>query len=161
VQGAQKIMPALAGGRWSLVTAPDPGVFDRDELAESVATQLLERWGVVCWEIAQRERLGVAWREVLWALRRLEARGLVRGGRFIAGPVGEQFALESVLVSLQRAAKDETVGHELRLSAADPLNLTGILLPGPRIPAVRGRDLLLLDGVPSAGRVASAGSAAS
>jgi len=161
VQGAQKIMPALAGGRWSLVVAPEPGVFDRDELAESVATQLLERWGVVCWEIVQRERLGVAWREVLWALRRLEARGLVRGGRFIAGPVGEQFALEGVLASLQRAAKDEGIGHELRLSAADPLNLTGILVPGPRIPAVRGRDLFLLDGVPSEAHVASVGSAAS
>ena len=154
-------MPALAGGRWSLVVAPEPGTFDRDELAESVATQLLERWGVVCWEIVQRERLGVAWREVLWALRRLEARGLVRGGRFIAGPVGEQFALEGVLVSLQRAAKDEVIGHELRLSAADPLNLTGILVPGPRIPAVRGRDLFLFDGVPSEARVASVGSAAS
>jgi ATP-dependent helicase Lhr and Lhr-like helicase len=154
-------MPALAGGRWSLVVAPEPGTFDRDELAESVATQLLERWGVVCWEIAQRERLGVAWREVLWALRRLEARGLVRGGRFIAGPVGEQFALENVVVALQRSARDDAVGHEVRISAADPLNLTGILLPGPRIPAVRGKNILLLDGVPRADRLAVGGAAAS
>jgi ATP-dependent Lhr-like helicase len=151
-------MPALAGGRWSLVAEPDAGTFERDELAESVATQLLERWGVVCWEIAQRERLGISWREVLWALRRLEARGLVRGGRFIAGPVGEQFALENVGVALQRAARADVVGHELRLSAADPLNLTGILLPGPRVPAVRGRELLFVDGVPRADQVGSAAS---
>jgi ATP-dependent Lhr-like helicase len=156
--GAHKIMPALAGGRWSLVAEPDAGTFERDELAESVATQLLERWGVVCWEIAQRERLGISWREVLWALRRLEARGLVRGGRFIAGPVGEQFALENVGVALQRAARADVVGHELRLSAADPLNLTGILLPGPRVPAVRGRELLFVDGVPRADQVGSAAS---
>jgi ATP-dependent Lhr-like helicase len=160
-QGAQKIMPALAGGRWSLVVAPDAGTFDRDELAESVATQLLERWGVVCWEIVQRERLGIAWREVLWALRRLEARGLVRGGRFIAGPVGEQFALENVVVALQRTARDEAIGREVRLSAADPLNLTGILLPGPRVPAVRGRELVFVDGVPRANDREALGVAAS
>jgi ATP-dependent Lhr-like helicase len=160
-QGVPKVAPALAGGRWSLLAETDPGVFDRDELAESLATQLLERWGVVCWEIAQRERLGVPWREVLWALRRLEARGLVRGGRFIAGPVGEQFALEHVLVDLRRAADAEPMGFETRISAADPLNLTGILIPGPRVPAVRGHEIVLVDGVAPSAEGHPAGSAAS
>ena len=146
--GQKAIAPALAGGRWSRLAEPEILSFDRDELAESVAVQLLERWGVICWEIAQRERLGIAWREVLWALRRLEARGQVRGGRFIAGPVGEQFALPEVVRELQLAADAEMDGREIRISAADPLNLTGILIPGPRVPAVRGRELMFVDGVP-------------
>lgn len=153
--GARAIAPALAGGRWSLVLEPDFAAFDRDELAESLAIQLLERWGVLCWEIAQRERLGIAWREVLWALRRLEARGLVRGGRFLAGPVGEQFALVDVVAALQHVADADPDGREVRISAADPLNLTGILLPGPRVPAVRGRQLIFVDGVPARGASAT------
>jgi ATP-dependent Lhr-like helicase len=159
--GMQRLTPTLAGGRWSLVVEPEPGAFDRDELAESIASQLLERWGVLCWEIAQRERLGLPWREVLWALRRLEARGLVLGGRFIAGPVGEQFALASVRDWLQRVADRAPDGTEIRISAADPLNLTGILIPGPRIPAVRGRQILFVDGVPRSAPDVAVGSAAS
>jgi ATP-dependent Lhr-like helicase len=159
--GMQRLAPTLAGGRWSLVNEPQSDAFERDELAESIASQMLERWGVLCWEIAQRERLGLPWREVLWALRRLEARGLVLGGRFIAGPVGEQFALPSVRDWLSRVADREPDGTEVRVSAADPINLTGILLPGPRIPAVRGRHIVFIDGVPQRAPVVAPASAAS
>jgi ATP-dependent Lhr-like helicase len=78
-------------GRWTLLPAAAP-VADADELAEAVAWQLLLRWGVVCRDVYLKERLAVPWREVLWALRRLEARGLIRGGHFITGITGEQFA---------------------------------------------------------------------
>src|SRR5690606_38828177 len=78
-------------GRWALL--PQATVIgDREELAEALAEQLLARYGVVFRDLLQRESLGLPWRDVLWAFRRLEARGLIRGGRFVAGFVGEQFA---------------------------------------------------------------------
>lgn len=87
-------------GRWTLLPVPEP-VADAQELAEAVAIQLLLRWGVVFRDVYLKERLAVPWREVLWALRRLEARGLVRGGHFVTGITGEQFADEPA-VSLMR-----------------------------------------------------------
>jgi ATP-dependent Lhr-like helicase len=103
---------------------------------------------------------GIGWREVLWALRRLEARGVVRGGRFVGGFTGEQFALPEAYEQLREVAKTAPEGHSVRLSAADPLNLTGVILPGPRIPGVRTRTIVVTDGVvasqaeggPAAGR---------
>ena len=80
-------------GRWTPLPAAQP-VADADELAEAVAWQLLLRWGVVFRDVYLKERLAVPWREVLWALRRLEARGLIRGGHFVTGITGEQFADE-------------------------------------------------------------------
>jgi ATP-dependent Lhr-like helicase len=88
-------------GRWTLLPAARP-VEDVEELAETVAWQLLLRWGVVFRDVYLRERLAVPWREVLWALRRLEARGLVRGGRFVTGVSGEQFAEETTAPMLRR-----------------------------------------------------------
>jgi ATP-dependent Lhr-like helicase len=92
-------------GRWTLLPAAQP-IDDRDELAETVAWQLLGRWGVVFRDVYLKERLAVPWREILWALRRLEARGLARGGHFVSGISGEQFAEETTLPLLraQRAA---------------------------------------------------------
>jgi ATP-dependent helicase Lhr and Lhr-like helicase len=92
-------------GRWTLLPAAPP-IDDVDELAESVAWQLLLRWGVVFRDVYLKERLAVPWREILWALRRLEARGLIRGGRFVTGVTGEQFADETTapLLRLRRAA---------------------------------------------------------
>jgi ATP-dependent helicase Lhr and Lhr-like helicase len=87
-------------GRWTLLPAAR-AVDDVDELAETVAWQLLLRWGVVFRDVYLQERLAVPWRELLWALRRLEARGLIRGGRFITGVTGEQFASEEALPSLR------------------------------------------------------------
>ncbi|HEV3378932.1 MAG TPA: DEAD/DEAH box helicase [Thermoleophilaceae bacterium] len=88
-------------GRWTLLPSPHP-VEDVEELAEAVAWQLLLRWGVVFRDVYLKERLAVPWREVLWALRRLEARGLIRGGRFVTGVTGEQFAEETTAALLRR-----------------------------------------------------------
>ena len=132
-------------GRWALL----PGTASNepaDELAEQVAGQLLARWGVVFYDLLARETLAVSWREVLWALRRLEARGVARGGRFVHGFAGEQFALPEAVEELRRLRRQERRGELVRLSAADPLNLTGIVLPGPRVPAVRTRQVVYRDG---------------
>ena len=136
-------------GRWSLLAAPDDR-FDPDELAEAVAEQLLARWGVVFRDLRAMETLAVPWREVLWALRRLEARGVVRGGRFVSGFTGEQFALPAAVDELRRVRRSERNGECVEISATDPLNLTGIVTPGPRIPAVATRTVRYLDGLPSA-----------
>ena len=101
-------------GRWTLLPAAD-AVGDSDELAETVAWQLLLRWGVVCREVYLRERLAVPWRDVLWALRRLEARGLIRGGHFVAGVTGEQFADEDAMRLLDRVRRS---GSQERTSQA-------------------------------------------
>ena len=148
--GRRRLEPALAGGRWSLIESPRPDGFDPDELADAVAAQLLERWGVVFRDLVAREPLAIAWRDVLWALRRLEARGTARGGRFVTGFSGEQFALPEALDALRRVAGRAPEGVAVRLSAADPLNLTGSILGPERLPALIGRELTLVDGAPVA-----------
>ncbi len=138
-----------SGGRWSLL--PDalaPG--DPDELAEAVAEQLAARWGVVFRSLVVRENLAVPWRDVLWALRRMEARGTIRGGRFVAGFSGEQFALPEAVEGLRAARKLARSGEHVTLSAADPLNLVGIVLPGPRIPALPANSVTYVDGATKA-----------
>jgi ATP-dependent Lhr-like helicase len=92
-------------GRWTLLPAAEP-IDDTDELAETAAWQLLLRWGVVFRDVYLKERLAVPWREILWALRRLEARGLIRGGRFVTGVSGEQFAGETAMPLLRRRRAD-------------------------------------------------------
>jgi ATP-dependent Lhr-like helicase len=87
-------------GRWTLLPPAEP-IADIEELAETVAWQLLLRWGVVFREVYLKERLAVPWREILWALRRLEARGLIQGGHFIGGVTGEQFADEKAVPMLR------------------------------------------------------------
>ncbi|MGO9965354.1 MAG: DEAD/DEAH box helicase [Acidimicrobiales bacterium] len=143
-----RVRPAVSGGRWSLL---GDGVLgddlDPDELAEAVAGQLLSRWGVVFRDLFVRESLAVAWREVLWALRRLEARGVVLGGRHVAGFGGEQFALPEAVEQLRSVAKSAPQGVTVQLSATDPLNLTGVILPGPRVPAQHSRTITLRDGI--------------
>ncbi|MDQ2650806.1 MAG: DEAD/DEAH box helicase, partial [Actinomycetota bacterium] len=121
-------------GRWSLVPTPSTE-FDRDELAEALADQLLERWGVVFYDLVAAERLAVKWRDLQWALRRMEDRGLVAGGRFVRGFSGEQFALPQAAEALQGIRKAEPTGRTVRLPGTDPLNLTGVVLPGERVPA--------------------------
>src|SRR5690606_4179934 len=101
-----------------------------------VAQVLLERYGVVFRDVVQQESFTVPWREVLRALRRFEARGTVRGGRFVTGFVGEQYALPEALEALRRIRKEPESGEHVRVSAVDPLNLTSILFPGPRVPAI-------------------------
>ena len=87
-------------GRWTLLPAAG-AADDPDELAETVAWQLLLRWGVVFRDVCQNERLAIPWREILWALRRLEARGLIRGGHFVSGATGEQFAEDTTIPLLR------------------------------------------------------------
>jgi ATP-dependent Lhr-like helicase len=134
-------------GRWALLPAPDPGP-DREALAEAVAEQLLARWGVLFRDAVARESLCVPWREIVWALRRLEARGLVRGGRFVTGFTGEQYALPEAVDALREGRRRPRTGERVWVSAVDPLNLVGILTPGPRVPAVRTRSILYVDGLP-------------
>ncbi len=139
-------------GRWALVPAvPAAARGDAETLAEAVAEQLLARWGVVFRDIVARETLAVPWREVLWALRRLEARGTARGGRFVTGFVGEQFALPEAVEGLRQTRRRERQGETVRVAAVDPLNLVGILTPGPRIPAVRRNTVTYHDGAPVSG----------
>ncbi|MYD64784.1 MAG: DEAD/DEAH box helicase [Chloroflexi bacterium] len=133
-------------GRWALVQAPEVDPAEVEPLAERVAEVLLKRYGVVFRDVVAAESFRVPWREVLRALRRFEARGTVRGGRFVSGFVGEQFALPEALEALRRVRKSPRTGERVRIAASDPLNLTGTILPGPRIPAVRDRSFELEDG---------------
>jgi ATP-dependent helicase Lhr and Lhr-like helicase len=134
-----------ASGRWSLLPPPLPDA-DRDELAEAVAQQLAARWGVVFRDLFVRESIAVPWRDVLWAFRRLEARGTMRGGRFVSGFSGEQYAHPDAIDVLKTIRKLQHKGETAHLSAADPLNLTGIVLPGPRIPAIGANTVTYVDG---------------
>jgi ATP-dependent Lhr-like helicase len=138
-------------GRWALVPdAPSPGTVDAETLAEAVAEQLLARWGVVFRDLVARETLAVSWREILWAFRRLEARGTIRGGRFVTGFVGEQYALPEAVEGLRERRRRERSGELVRVVAVDPLNLVGLLTPGPRVPAVRRNVVVYQDGLPVA-----------
>jgi ATP-dependent Lhr-like helicase len=133
------------GGRWSLLPEPVAHT-DPDELAEAVAEQLAARWGVVFRDLLVRENFAVPWREVLWAFRRLEARGTIRGGRFVNGFSGEQFAHPDAVEVLRQVRKQPRTGETVTLSAVDPLNLVGIVLPGPRVPAVSTNTVTYIDG---------------
>ena len=134
-------------GRWSLLASREPPPQNRTELW---ARQYLRRYGVLLRELLAREAPAPAWREMLPVLRRMEARGEIRGGRFVAGCVGEQFALPEAVDSLRAMRRREPSGVFLRLSACDPLNLVGILTPGVRVPAQLGNRVVYRDGVPVA-----------
>jgi hypothetical protein len=138
-------LTSRTAGRWSLLPEPASGC-DPDELAEAVAEQLVVRWGVVFRDLLARENIAVPWREVLWAFRRMEARGTVGGGRFVNGFSGEQFAHPDAVAMLREIRKRPRAGETVRLSAVDPLNLAGIVLPGPRVPAVATNSVSYTDG---------------
>ncbi|HJU18148.1 MAG TPA: hypothetical protein VJ770_16970, partial [Stellaceae bacterium] len=122
-----------------------------DDAVEHLARALLRRWGVVFWRLLERESAPLPpWRDLLRVYRRLEARGDIRGGRFVAGFSGEQFALPEAIPALRAARRRPEAGALVSVSGADPLNLVGILFPGPRLPAVTGNRLLYRDGVPIA-----------
>ncbi|MYE06456.1 MAG: hypothetical protein F4Y04_04410 [Chloroflexi bacterium] len=135
---------------------------ETDELAERVAAILLRRYGVVSRELATsggRESLTIQWRDVLRALRRLEARGEIRGGRFIQGLLGEQFALPAALDQLRAVRRADATDEKITVAASDPCNLVGILLPGQKVPARLGAKLTLVDGVPLESAVSGAAAA--
>ncbi|MCA9730059.1 MAG: DEAD/DEAH box helicase, partial [Candidatus Eisenbacteria bacterium] len=136
-------------GRWALVPDVRPAHADGDDLSEAWARQLLRRYGVVFRDVVQRESFTLPWREVLRALRRLEARGEIRGGRFVIGVYGEQYALPEAIAMLRHLRREKAAeSAELILSAVDPLNLAGIVTPGPRIPAIHTKRVALRDGIP-------------
>jgi ATP-dependent Lhr-like helicase len=131
-----------AAGRWSLLPPTDAASI----AAESSARQLLHRYGVVFRDLLIRESSLPPWRDLLVALRRLEARGEIRGGRFVTGFVGEQFALPEALDELRGVRNPGPSPEACRVAATDPANLVGILSPGPRVPAVVGNLVLYVDG---------------
>ena len=137
-----------AAGRWALVPATPEATLDPDDLAEAVAEQLLRRWGVVFRNLAQRDSLRLPWREVQWALRRLEDRGLVRGGRFVAGFTGEQYALPEAAEQLLHITRVARSGERVIVNGSDPLNLVGVIVPGESVPAVRTNRVVYVDGIP-------------
>jgi ATP-dependent Lhr-like helicase len=136
--------PRHSTGRWSLLYLDQN--LDRNRALEAVCGMLLRRYGVVFREVLTRESIVPSWREVLVTLRRLEDRGEVRGGRFVSEFLGEQFALPAALESLRAMRQDPSSGEIAAVSAADPLNMVGILVPGERIPANSGRQVTFCDG---------------
>jgi ATP-dependent Lhr-like helicase len=146
-------------GRWSLHrrAGAAPGEVTSAETVEHVVHALLQRYGVVFWRMLERESAWLPpWRELLRVLRRLEARGDVRGGRFVAGVSGEQFALPDAVALLRETRREPGAGEHVVLSGADPLNLVGTLLPGARVPALTGNRILYRDGIPLAALVGGA-----
>jgi ATP-dependent Lhr-like helicase len=142
-----------SGGRWSVLRAgtADRGPGTREPAAvEAYARVLLSRYGVVFNRLLGREAIAVPWRELLPVYRRLEARGEIRGGRFVAGMSGEQFALPDAVTRLRALRRAEPTGRVLAISAADPLNLLGIITPGERIAAIPTTRIAFIDGVPMA-----------
>jgi ATP-dependent helicase Lhr and Lhr-like helicase len=140
-------------GRWALARrAPKPtGPHAKPEAVEHLARSLLRRYGVVFWRLLEREAPWLPpWRELLRVYRTLEARGDIRGGRFVAGFSGEQFALPEAIGMLRDARKKPETGAWVSLSGADPLNLAGILTPGPKLAGLTGNRLLYRDGLPVA-----------
>jgi len=155
-------------GRWALVrrqpmgSTNSPGAYTAsearlnerrqdDENIEQVARTLLRRWGVIFWRLLAREADWLPpWRELLMCLRRLEARGEIRGGRFVAGFTGEQYAAPEAIGLLRDMRHKPHTHSYVSLSGADPLNLVGIVTPGARLPALSSNRLLYRDGVPIA-----------
>ena len=150
-------MPAYSinsAGRWALVRRPAPSERKEDSI-EHVARTLLTRYGVVFWRLLEREAAWLPpWRELLRVFRRLESRGEIRGGRFVSGFSGEQFALPEAIGKLRATRRKTSVDQWVSVSGADPLNLVGILTPGPRLPALAGNRLLYRDGIPTAALIA-------
>jgi ATP-dependent Lhr-like helicase len=143
-----------SAGRWSLIRRPAQEGIDeatRTAAVEHAARTLLRRYGVVFWRLLAREGAWLPpWRDLLRVYRRLEARGEIRGGRFVAGFSGEQYALPEAVGLLRETRRKPAAGEWVTLSAADPLNLAGILTPGARLAALTGNRLLLRDGLPVA-----------
>ena len=154
--------PRNTSGRWSLLWSGEDNSDDalsetssrrskhappKDERMESLCWMLLRRYGIVFREVLAREPNLPRWRELQWAFRRLEDRGEIRGGRFVSGFVGEQFAMPIAAESLRESRSLPASGETFTISAADPLNLVGIIVPGERIPASSLRSVTLRDGV--------------
>jgi ATP-dependent Lhr-like helicase len=143
-----------AAGRWALARRTRPAQSENQSEAaavEHLAHTLLRRYGVVFWRVLEREAAWLPpWRDLLRVYRRLEARGEIRGGRFVAGFSGEQFALPEAIGMLREIRRKPASGEWISLSGADPLNLSGILTPGAKLAALTGNRVLYRDGLPVA-----------
>jgi ATP-dependent helicase Lhr and Lhr-like helicase len=141
-------------GRWALARRLRPsraGERADADAVEHLARTLMQRYGVVFWRLLEREAAWLPpWRDLLRVYRRLEARGDIRGGRFVAGLSGEQFALPDAIGLLREIRRKPPAGAWVSLSGADPLNLAGILTPGPKLAALTGNRILYRDGLPVA-----------
>ncbi len=137
--------PRHSAGRWALLHT-DSAV-ERERSIEATCWMLLRRYGVVFRDLMARESNLPKWRDLQIAFRQLEARGEIRGGRFVDGFLGEQFALPIAVESLRSTRKLPATGEVVTISAADPLNLVGVIVPGERVPAISGRSVSYRDGV--------------
>jgi ATP-dependent Lhr-like helicase len=155
----QPVYDMASAGRWSIInrveqpknnassrfsTGPDP------ETTEQVARILLKRYGIVFKRLLEREGISIPWRVLLRMYHRLEARGEIRGGRFVAGISGEQFALPEAVGMLRAIRREGAHESMISVSAADPLNLVGIVIPGSRVTSHTSNRILYHDGVPTA-----------
>ncbi|CAB3798088.1 DEAD/DEAH box helicase [Pararobbsia alpina] len=153
-------MPAASGDIVATHSRRTPIVAGRKprtdpEALEHIALVLLRRYGVVFWRLLEREAAWLpSWRELLPVFHRLEARGDIRGGRFVAGLAGEQFALPEAIPLLREVRRRPVDGALVCISGVDPLNLSGTLLPGEKVPALTGNRVLFRDGVPVATMIA-------
>jgi ATP-dependent Lhr-like helicase len=155
--GGRRRRTALLGvedaGRWTLIRRKPAAVEAEQrglprETVEQIARALLKRYGVVFWRLLAREAQWLPpWRDLLMAYRRMETRGEIRGGRFVAGFSGEQFALPEAVGVLRSVRGEEKRGAQVCVSGADPLNLAGILVPGSKVPALYSNRVLFRDGV--------------
>jgi len=137
--------PRHNAGRWAILHTDS--AIERERAVEATCWMLLKRYGVVFRDLLARETNLSKWRELQLVFRRLEARGEIRGGRFVDGFIGEQFALPVAVESLRATRKLALSGEIVTISAADPLNLIGIVVPGERVPAISGRTLSYRDGI--------------
>ena len=135
-------------GRWALLRPAVQARHDASETAEHATRILLRRYGVLVRELLARERNAPPWRNLLQVLRRMEARGEVRGGRFVDGLVGEQFSLPEAVETLRAIRRRPASGELVLVAAADPLNLLGIILPSARVSPYSGQVIAYRDGVP-------------
>ena len=137
--------PRHSSGRWALLHAEQ--AVERPRAVEAACWMLLRRYGIVFRDVLAREANLPPWRELLMGFRRLEDRGEIRGGRFVDGFLGEQFALPVAVESVRAMRNSPLTGEAVTVSAADPLNLVGILVPGERVAAISGRSVTYRDGV--------------
>jgi ATP-dependent helicase Lhr and Lhr-like helicase len=145
---ARSARPRHSAGRWALLFPQEVSEsIERNLATEATCRMLLNRYGVLFRELLIRESILPRWRDLLIALRRLEDCGEIRGGRFVSGFLGEQFALPIAVESLRAMRAEPPAGEIVTVSAADPLNLTGIIVPGEKIPAISGRVVTYRDGV--------------
>jgi ATP-dependent Lhr-like helicase len=144
----QRAMQRGGPGRWSLLRPLEQS--DSEELLEKTAKLFLRRYGIVFRDLVMRESIAPPWRELLQVYRRMEARGEIRGGRFLSGFAGEQYALPDAVEMARQTRRREKDGKVVRISATDPLNLTGVVTPGARVPAIMGHYVTYVDGVPKA-----------